>query len=341
MRREPTPRRGPRYDPGVIWEPFVLRWYSDSSSRPACTSPTCGPRSSRSSRPTRPGAPTGRRRPRSAPRRSRRPSDAFRRIRRIRHTGRPRSATRPAARDARRPMTAARGSSPPRSAWVPPRSPLARPGGRAGRPGRPHRARRVPRSGVGPSRGPASALVTVEFFFVPGSSMPVGALRLLEQLQDRHPARIRSDLPRAGRAAPSCWSRAAALEAYARASLRAARELGKQRGRAQARDLLDLARRVGADPRRVAVAVSSSITTATCWRPTSAGSSACTAAPPERAVQRQAHPGRARHDQRRRPRPRVRGRLRARARQARPRLRPGPAVGGVRPQTRSAAPSQS
>src|SRR5260221_11802647 len=24
MAREPTPRRGPRYDRGVIWEPFVL-----------------------------------------------------------------------------------------------------------------------------------------------------------------------------------------------------------------------------------------------------------------------------------------------------------------------------
>src|SRR5262249_4888091 len=42
-----------------------------------------------------------------------------------------------------------------------------------------------------PSRGPAHALVTIELFFVPGSNMPVSALRLLEQLQDHHPARIR------------------------------------------------------------------------------------------------------------------------------------------------------
>jgi hypothetical protein len=105
-----------------------------------------------------------------------------------------------------------------------------------------------------PSRGPASALVTIEVFFVPGSGMPVGALRLLEQLQDRHPARIRL-IYRVLKSGSSLLVPSAALEAYTEGKFfELMDELGKQRGVLKMEDLVELARRVGVDPQRVAVA---------------------------------------------------------------------------------------
>ena len=105
-----------------------------------------------------------------------------------------------------------------------------------------------------PSRGPASALVTIEVFFVPGSSMPVGPLRLLEQLQDRHPARIRL-IYRVLKSGSALLVPSAALEAYTEGKFfELMDELGKQRGVLKMEDLVDLARRVGVDPQRVAIA---------------------------------------------------------------------------------------
>jgi len=106
-----------------------------------------------------------------------------------------------------------------------------------------------------PSRGPARALVTIEVFFVPGPTMPVGGLRLLEQLQDRHPARIRL-VYRVLKSGSALMVPSAALEAYNEGKFfELMDELGKQRGALKREDLLELARRVGVDPHRVDVAI--------------------------------------------------------------------------------------
>lgn len=105
-----------------------------------------------------------------------------------------------------------------------------------------------------PSRGPSRALVTIELFFVPGSSMPVGPMRLLEQLQDRHPARIRV-IYRVLKSGSALLVPSAALEAYTEGKFfELMDELGKQRGVLKMEDLVELARRVGVDPQRVAIA---------------------------------------------------------------------------------------
>jgi hypothetical protein len=105
-----------------------------------------------------------------------------------------------------------------------------------------------------PSRGPSRAVVTIELFFVPGSSMSVGPMRLLEQLQERHPARIRL-IYRVLKSGSALLVPSAALEAYAEGKFfELMDELGKQRGVLKMEDLVDLARRVGVDPQRVAVA---------------------------------------------------------------------------------------
>jgi hypothetical protein len=84
--------------------------------------------------------------------------------------------------------------------------------------------------------------------------MPVGALRLLEQLQDRHPARIRL-IYRVLKSGSSLLVPSAALEAYTEGKFfELMDELGKQRGVLKMEDLVELARRVGVDPQRVAVA---------------------------------------------------------------------------------------
>ena len=105
-----------------------------------------------------------------------------------------------------------------------------------------------------PSRGPASALVTIEIFFVPGQSMPVSALRLLEQLQDRHSARIRL-IYRILKSGSAVQVPSAALEAYTEGKFfELMEELGKLRGLVKKEDLLEIARKVGVDPQRIALA---------------------------------------------------------------------------------------
>jgi len=108
--------------------------------------------------------------------------------------------------------------------------------------------------GSAPSRGPASALVTIEEFFVPGPNMPTAALHLLEQLQDRHPTRVRL-IYRVLKSGSVLLAPSAALEAYAEGKFfELMEELGKQRGVLKKEELLEIARRVGVDPQRVATA---------------------------------------------------------------------------------------
>src|SRR5690349_9017312 len=105
-----------------------------------------------------------------------------------------------------------------------------------------------------PTRGPASALVTIEVFFVPGPNMPTGALRLLQQLQDRHPARIRL-VYRIMKSGSTLLVPSAALEAHAEGKFfELMDELNKQRAQLKKEDLADLARKVGIDPQRVILA---------------------------------------------------------------------------------------
>jgi hypothetical protein len=105
-----------------------------------------------------------------------------------------------------------------------------------------------------PSRGPASALVTIEVFFVPGPNMPSVALRLLQQLQERHPTRIRV-IYRVVKSGASLVIPSAALEAHTEGKFfEMMEELGKLRGgQIKKEELLDIARRVGVDPQRVAL----------------------------------------------------------------------------------------
>lgn len=106
-----------------------------------------------------------------------------------------------------------------------------------------------------PSQGPAGAPVTIEVFLVPGPNMPVGALHLLEQLADHHPARIRL-VYRILRSSSSLLAPSAALEAHAEGKFfELMDELRKQRGPLKRDDVLDLARKVGVDPQRVDQAI--------------------------------------------------------------------------------------
>jgi hypothetical protein len=108
--------------------------------------------------------------------------------------------------------------------------------------------------GSAPSRGPSVALVTIEVFYVPGPSMPTVALRLLQQLQERHPARVRL-VYRILKSGSALLVPSAALEAHTEGKFfELMDELGKQRGVLKKEDLLELARKVGVDPQRVALA---------------------------------------------------------------------------------------
>ncbi|MEO7732999.1 MAG: hypothetical protein ABIY55_18700, partial [Kofleriaceae bacterium] len=105
-----------------------------------------------------------------------------------------------------------------------------------------------------PSRGPSNALVTIEVFFVPGPNMPSNALRLLGQLQDRHPTRVRL-VYRILKSGSALLVPSAALEAYTEGKFfELMDELNKQRAALKKDDLLELARKVGVDPQRVALA---------------------------------------------------------------------------------------
>lgn len=103
-----------------------------------------------------------------------------------------------------------------------------------------------------PSRGPANAPVTIEIFFVPGIATPSQAMRLLQQLADRHPARVRL-VYRVIKTGASMLTPAAALEAHAEGKFfELIDELGRMRaGLLKREELAELARRLGLDPQRV------------------------------------------------------------------------------------------
>jgi hypothetical protein len=106
-----------------------------------------------------------------------------------------------------------------------------------------------------PARGPAGALVTVEVFFVPGPNMPTGALRLLQELQHRHPMRVRL-VYRILKSGSALMVPSAALEAHAEGRFfELMDELTKQKAALKKEDLLELARRAGVDTQRVALAI--------------------------------------------------------------------------------------
>jgi hypothetical protein len=106
-----------------------------------------------------------------------------------------------------------------------------------------------------PSQGPAGAPVTIEVFFVPGSTMPVAALHLLKQLADRHPARIRL-VYRILKSGSLLLVPSAALEAHTEGKFfEMMDELSKQRGALKKQDVLEIARKVGVDPQRVDQAI--------------------------------------------------------------------------------------
>ncbi|HEU4727539.1 MAG TPA: hypothetical protein VFT22_06615 [Kofleriaceae bacterium] len=105
-----------------------------------------------------------------------------------------------------------------------------------------------------PARGPSSAPVTIEVFFVPGPSMPIEALRRLQALWDHHPARIRL-IYRILKSGSVLLVPSAALEAHAEGKFfELMDELTRQRAALKKEDLLELARKVGVDPQRVAQA---------------------------------------------------------------------------------------
>jgi hypothetical protein len=101
-----------------------------------------------------------------------------------------------------------------------------------------------------PSRGPAHALVTIELFLVPGPNLPTGLLALLQQLQDRHPTRIRL-VYRILKSGSAVLVPSAALEAQAEGKFfELMTELTKQRTVLKKEDLSELTRRIGVDPQR-------------------------------------------------------------------------------------------
>lgn len=105
-----------------------------------------------------------------------------------------------------------------------------------------------------PSRGPARALVTVEIFLPLGSVSPPPALRLLAQLQDRHPNRLRL-VYRVLRGTSGPMVPSAALEAHAQGRFfEFLDELSRFRGSIKKDDLRDAARRAGVDDRRIDLA---------------------------------------------------------------------------------------
>jgi hypothetical protein len=101
-----------------------------------------------------------------------------------------------------------------------------------------------------PARGPTTALVTIELFFVPGPAMPTAALRLLQQLADRHATRVRL-VYRILKSGSAVMLPSAALAAHAEGKFfELMDELARQRTALKKEELLELARRVGIDPQR-------------------------------------------------------------------------------------------
>jgi hypothetical protein len=106
-----------------------------------------------------------------------------------------------------------------------------------------------------PARGPASALVTIELFFVPSHNLQLGPLRLLQQLQDRHPTRIRLVL-RVLKSGSAHLVPTATLEAHAAGKFfEMLEELSRQRIQLKKEELYELARKVGGNAQRTALAL--------------------------------------------------------------------------------------
>jgi hypothetical protein len=107
-----------------------------------------------------------------------------------------------------------------------------------------------------PARGPLNALVTIELFFTPGLGSRVQLYRNLERLQANHPSRIRL-VYRIVKSGGQTRTPYAALQAHAEGkffefmeALNAARDQ-----RLPDKDLIELAKKVGIDADRLALAV--------------------------------------------------------------------------------------
>jgi hypothetical protein len=106
-----------------------------------------------------------------------------------------------------------------------------------------------------PARGPAHAMVTIEVFFVPGPNPPTTMLRQVQQLYERHPARIRV-VYRVLKSGSEQRVPSAALEAHAAGKFfELMDELARQRGMPKREELYEIARKIGADPQRMALAI--------------------------------------------------------------------------------------
>jgi hypothetical protein len=110
-----------------------------------------------------------------------------------------------------------------------------------------------------PSRGPASAPVTVEFFFLPGTNAQtrLPSYRMIEKLQANHPARIRV-IFRVVKRNAQVQIPTAALEAHAQGKFfEFMEELHRNRTATtlSAPEILELARKIGMDVPRVAAAI--------------------------------------------------------------------------------------
>jgi len=123
--------------------------------------------------------------------------------------------------------------------------------------GRAGRAERIEHRqlATAPSRGPATALVTIEVFLVPGPNMPA-TLASLQQLQERHPTRARL-VYRILKGGAALIVPTAALEAQSEGKFfELMAELAKQHSATtplKKDEVLELARKAGVDPQRVAV----------------------------------------------------------------------------------------
>lgn len=106
-----------------------------------------------------------------------------------------------------------------------------------------------------PSRGPLDALVTIELFFSPGLGSRVQVYRNLERLQASHPSRIRL-VYRIVESGGQARLPRAALEAHAQGKFHEFMDvLNASRDRPADKELLELGKKVGLDPERLATAM--------------------------------------------------------------------------------------
>jgi hypothetical protein len=107
-----------------------------------------------------------------------------------------------------------------------------------------------------PARGPLNALVTIELFFTPGLGSRVQVYRNLEKLQANHPSRIRL-LYRIVKSGGQTRLPYAALQAHAEGKFFEFMEAlnGSRDQRLADKDLIELAKKVGIDADRLALAV--------------------------------------------------------------------------------------